>query len=261
MKKKHKLISNHHLIYSHPFPFLLIIFILFTSQQVSLAANNKSAIYKAYLTGDKELWKNTIDKMSSQGTKTPAYIAELLNYQYGYIGCCIGLKDYSEAKKYLELAEKNLDRLAETPGNESLINSYKAAFSGYRIGMNNLLAPVLGFKSIDYAKEAVRMNKNDAFAWIQNGNVEFYWPKVFGGSKKEALDYFLKALEIMEKDPAGIIEDWNYINLLLLIAQTYRYIDGKDNSAIYVNMILKIAPDFTWVKNKMYPQIEVKARE
>ena len=65
----------------------------------------------------------------------------------------------------------------------------------------------------------------------------------------------------MEKDLAGIKEDWNYINLLLLIAQTYTYLDGNDKSAIYVNMILKIAPDFIWVKNKMYPQIEVNARE
>lgn len=225
-----------------------------------LSASDRSDIYKAFITGDIKQWKSVIDRMNREKTNNPETRAELLNYQYGYIGWCIGIKDYPEAKKYLSLAESNLEFLSANRLSRARVKAYKAAFTGYRIAMNNMLAPVLGFKSIEYAGEAAALDPSDPFVWIQNGNVEFYWPKVLGGSKKEALDHFTKALDLMEKDPSSLKENWLYINLLLLISQTYTYLDDYVSSKIYLERILKIAPDFAWVKNSKYPRIEVKSK-
>jgi tetratricopeptide (TPR) repeat protein len=228
---------------------------------INTLATYRSDIYKAYITGDITLWKNVIDRMNSTSDPSSEIREELINYQYGYIGWCIGIKDHSEAKEYLGLAEKNLETLSGNKKYSSLVSSYKAAFTGYRIAMNGMLAPVLGFRSIDFAREAVALDPRDAFAWIQNGNVEFYWPAIFGGSKKEALGHFLRAQEILERNPGELKENWNYINLLLLLAQTYSYLDDNTSSKACLDKILQIAPDFAWVKNKMYPQIEVKTRQ
>lgn len=238
-------------------------FILFSLVllSVNLIAGNKSDIYKACITGDKILWKTVVDRMIAARSTDPEIRAELLNYQYGYIGWVIGDKDYTEARKYLALAEDNLDFLSNNTRYTAQVSAYRAAFLGYRIAMNNMLAPVLGFRSIDYAKEAVTLDPGDPFNWIQNGNVEFYWPKVFGGSKKEALSHFRRALELYDRNPSASVENWNYINLLLLIAQSYTYLDDYNSSKNTLDKILKIAPDFVWVKDKMYPGIEVKAKE
>lgn len=203
------------------------------------------------------LWKSVIDRMASIKNNT-ATLAELVNYQYGYIGWCIGNNRYNEAKHYLEEAENNLKILEKEERYLSTVNSYRAAFYGYRIGMNQLLAPVIGLKSIECAKQAIKYNNKDPFAYVQNGNIEFYRPSVFGGSKSEGLKYYLKALELMETDSTLLRENWNYLSLLTVIAQAYSYLGDYDNSVKYLKRILEIEPGFVWIKNELYPQIMKK---
>ena len=85
-------------------------------------------------------------------------LLELVNYQYGYIGYCTGFDKKEEAKKYLELAQRNVEILENRKYNLSVINSYKAAFYGFRIGLNPISAPVNGFRSIDCAKMALKLD-------------------------------------------------------------------------------------------------------
>ena len=217
----------------------------------------KMDIYRSFISGDMVLWKSVIDEMASV-SKHIDMTAELVNYQYGYIAWCIGNSRYDEAKRYLEKAEKNLRILEKEERNLSSVNSYRSAFYGYRIGMNHLLAPVIGIKSIDCAREAIRLDDKDPFAYVQNGNIEFYRPSVFGGSKSEAIKYYLKALQLMEADSALIKENWNYLSLLTVIAQAYSYMDDYDLSVLYLKKILEIEPDFVWVRNELYPQIVKK---
>jgi tetratricopeptide (TPR) repeat protein len=86
-------------------------------------------------------------------------------------------------------------------------------------------------------------------------------PPIFGGSKKEALDYYLKAQKIMEKDATDIVENWNYLNLLISIAQSYYYLDDYLTSIKYLKKIMKIEPGFNYVKNELYPQVLNKMKK
>lgn len=233
------------------FKIIVLLLFVFTA---SINGNYKSDIYKAFVSGDMDLWKNVIDRMSTTIYRIDM-IPELVNYQYGYIGWCIGTKRYEEAKKYLEEAERNLEIMKREARYGSIVNSYLSAFYGYRIGMSPMLAPVLGPKSIDYANKALKLDVSDPFAYVQNGNIQFYRPAIFGGSKSEAIEYYLKALEIMETDTSRLEENWNYLSLLTVIAQAYSYLDDYDSSERYLKKILEIEPDFTWVKKELYPQI------
>ncbi len=228
---------------------------LFLSISLNAMAGNRSDIYSAYVVNNMAKWKSVIDKMESIGNKENDLLLELVNYQYGYIAWCIGNDRNDEARSYLKLAEKNLIVLEKTGKNLSLVNSYKAAFYGYRIGLNKLAAPLLGSKSIEAAKLAISLDKNSAFAYVQYANIQFYMPAVFGGSKKEAVSYYLQALDIMENSESEIKENWNYLSLLIVIAQSYSSLNDYNSSKLYMEKILKIEPEFGYVKNELYPQL------
>jgi len=223
-------------------------------------ASYRSEIYNCYITGDMARWKVLIDKMAAEKSSDPAVIIELVNYQYGFVGWAIGNKKDEEAKQYLELAEENLEKLGKYPSFNSLVNAYKAAFYGYKIGLNKILAPFLGGKSLDCARTAIKEDDRNYLAFVQLGNSEFYMPAAFGGSKAEALTYYKKAQEIMESDPGEVKENWNYLSLLTVIAQAYSYTREYDKSKQYLDKILTIEPDFAWVKNELYQQLYDKMK-
>jgi tetratricopeptide (TPR) repeat protein len=200
-------------------------------------------------------WKSIIDKMHGVKQKSAQFMLELVNYQYGYIAWCVGNQKNDEAKKYLALAENYLLILEKRNENLSMVNAYKSAFYGYRIGMNKLLATTMGRRSVECANLAIKQNKENPYGYIQSGNIQFYMPPVFGGSKKEALVFYLKALSLMEKDAAGIVENWNYLNLLISIALSYTYVDDYPASISYLEKILRIEPGFSYVKSELYPHV------
>jgi len=219
-----------------------------------MAASYRTDIYNAYITNRMDLWKKVIDVMQGDNFKNDA-LAELINYQYGYIGYCIGFEKKDEARKYLNLAERNLEILEKGKYDPSIIKAYKCAFYGFRLGLNKFTAPVNGLKSLENAKSALAIDSTNYFAWIQYGNVQFYMPATFGGSKKEGIEYFLKAKKIMEKHPDELINNWNYLSLLVLIGQSYTYINDTPSAKRVYESILEREPAFLYVKNELYPEL------
>ena len=232
--------------------FILIITFISISS-LSLSAQYKATIYNAYISNNMNEWKKTIDKMQQQEKKSDEFLLELINYQYGYIAWCLGNNEKKQAKKYLTLAEENLENLEKLSLYPSYVSAYKAAFYGYSVGLNKLKAPFVGPKSIDAAIQAMKENPNNPYGFIQYANAQFYMPPIFGGSKSEALEYYKQAQSIMEKDKDKLKKDWNYLSLLTNMAQAYTEIKEYDKADEYYKHILTIEPNFNWVKNELYP--------
>ncbi len=199
--------------------------------------------------------------MNAVPDKSNDFILELVNYQYGYIGYCLGYDKKSEAKKYLEMAQKNIDFLEKQNYRLPLVNAYNAAFCGFRIGINILSVPHNGFKSIEYAKKAIELDNENYLGYVQYGNIQFYMPKTFGGSKKEGIGYYIRAKEILEEDKTGLKENWNYLAVLLVIGQSHNYLNDYTSAKAVYEYILRLEPDFTYVRDELYPQLLKKMRE
>jgi tetratricopeptide (TPR) repeat protein len=123
------------------------------------------------------------------------------------------------------------------------------------MGLNILSVPINGFKSIEYAKSAIERDKENYFGYVQYGNIQFYMPSSLGGSKKEGIDFYLKAREILERDIANTKENWNYLSLLIVIGQSYYYInDYASAKAVYENILL-LEPGFIYVRDELYPHL------
>ncbi|WP_347838215.1 tetratricopeptide repeat protein [uncultured Draconibacterium sp.] len=224
-------------------------------------ATNKDKIYRAYISNRMDTWKTVIDRMELNKTRDTVFIAELVNYQYGYIGYCLGMRNKQAAKLYLDLAQNNLDILEEKSNNAPLIHAYKAAFYGFKIGINPIKAPVLGRQCVKHVNRALELNPKLPFAHIQYGNTYFYMPAVFGGSKKVAIEHFLMAIKLMEKEPDSLKNDWNYLSILSATGQSYEEIEEYEKAKAIYEKVLKIAPDFQWVKDDLYPNIKTKLAE
>lgn len=221
----------------------------------ALKAQYKSEVYSAYVNNKMDQWKSVIDRMEAVKGRTAEMTLDLINFQYGYIGYCLEYDKKDEAKRYFALAEKNLEVLEKENGNKSVINAYKSAFYGFRISFNTFSAPINGPKSLDYAKLAREQDPDNYLAYVQSGNGQFNMPAAFGGSKKAALEYFQKAQIILEKNSDQTSGNWNYLNLLTLIAKTYTALEDFNAAKITYENILRMEPDFTYVRDVKYPEL------
>lgn len=240
--------------------FLLIFIFVFTVVFQGVASDYKIRIYNAYISNNMQSWKSIIDEMENSKNKNPDFLLELVNYQYGYIGFCLGENNDDDAEKYLDLAINNLEKLNKSGVNPSQVNAFQSAFYGYSIGLNKLKAPFLGPKSVKHSRLAMEQNPENPYGYIQFANGEFHMPPVFGGSKKVAAEYFQKAEVLMEKNKAEIQNDWNYLSLLVLIGQSFEIQSDFNNAKKYYEKALKTEPNFLWVKNELYPQLLQKIK-
>jgi tetratricopeptide (TPR) repeat protein len=231
----------------------VILSILFWGAIQFLSANNGKAIYNAYLSGNMSAWRFTIDNMTSKQSKAIPELIELVNYQYGYIGWAIGNNQRKLAETYLKAARKNLELIQDAE--PSLYYSYKAAFIGFEIGLHKYKAPLIGFQTIELVKQAIEIDKTNPFALIEKGNILFYMPSIFGGSKKNALDYYLSAYQIMSNNTKYKTVNWNYLNVQVLIAKTYEELGFIHTAIAWYEKILSREPKFIWVKDDLYPKL------
>lgn len=232
----------------------IILIALFAVTQL-LFAEVKGEIYRAYISENMDRWKFVIDSTERSSNLSKQDRLELLNYQYGYIAWCIDKNKKQLAAAYIKKAEQNLQILEASKYQLSMLHAYKAALIGYKIGLAPYKAPFIGKESIENAKKSVQLDANNAFGYLQLGNISYYMPPAFGGSKKDAMTMYLKALDLMEKKPATLKENWNYLNLLLTISLAYQELGQKSLAGRYCLKILKIEPHFIWVKEKLYPQL------
>lgn len=226
-----------------------------------LAASWKIRIYRAYIGNDMPEWKATMDEMETQKNNDPAYLAELVNYQYGYIGYCLGVDDDDAAETYLYRAEKNMEQLEQLGFSSATINAYRSAFFGYKIGLSPIKAPFLGPKSIKAAEQSIQADPENPLGYVQLGHAEFHMPAVFGGSKTKAIEYFQKAEKLMEQNSeTWITQNWNYLNLLALIGQSFEALKKYEEAKSYYSKALKAEPGFKWVKDKLLPNLDKKLK-
>ena len=230
----------------------VILFSLFTL--VLFGQNNKS-IYQAYVNGNMDKWKYAMDSLEAIKTISNKENLDLINYQYGYIAWCISNKKKSEAEKYMNKSKKLIELLEKQHYNLSMLYAYKAALVGFEIGISPYKAPFIGQQSLSFANQSVDFDSLNALAYMQLGNIAFYTPKMLGGSKPEAIQYYFKALKIMQEGIESTNGNWNYLNLLATIINANMELKQYELAKKYCLETLAIEPQFDWVKNELYPEI------
>lgn len=238
-----------------------IIFILFFGISTQAQTPYKQKIYNAFLNGDMGTWKLTVDQMLQVKNQSTDFKFELLNYLYGYIGWCIGNERKPEARRYLDVAEKMAIELEEKKVNLSLVHAYQGAFNGYNIALAPYKVIFFGSRSIKHVEKAIQIDKMNYFGYMQMGNIEYYKPPRFGGDKYKSINYFGQAKALIENDYFKSKNDWNYLNILVSIAKSYTALGKYQEAKKYYESLLRIEPNFTWVKNNLLPELNKKIKD
>lgn len=232
------------------FCFLIILFSgIFTCYSQT---DYKKTIYDAYIRGNMSQWETVIKQMEAENLSLQQKL-DLLNYYYGYTAYLIGNDKSKQANVYIEKGEKLADELLKEYPENAAANAYKGSFISFKIALNKLKAVTLGPQSMKYINKANKLDSGDVQALADKGNMLFYAPGMFGGNKEEAIQYFEKAIRMIEKNE-DTKNNWFYLNLLTLLAQHYEKLDKKQEAVSVYEKILQIEPDFKWVRDELYPQ-------
>lgn len=220
----------------------------------------RSRIYASYAEGDMADWRNVINEMERMQEQpgSKELLHEMLMAQYGYIGYCINENRKKEASRRLDRAQDILKRLRdEDPGNASLM-ALEGAFLGYEMGINKLKAVVLGPRAKEKIDAAVKKDPGAVRTLLEKANQLNFSPKIVGGDRGEAVEYYKKAIEEME---SGRLQqnNWIYVNTLVVLAATYEEMGDYDNACDAYEKIMGYDPDVMWVKEELYPECREKA--
>ncbi len=238
---------------------LTAILLVISTAAISETSYNKE-IYSAFINRDMQKWEKVIlDYESTHSANTTDKKLELISYYYGYIGYLLGVKQYDKAEKFIDNGEKLIKEvLHENPDNATAL-SFKGSFLGFKIGVCKYKAVFLQSDSKECVNKSLKIDPQNTQALMDKGNILYYAPRVFGGNKKEALAYFLKAKSIFEQNN-DIHQNWMYLNLLTIIASAYDDLGNQQAAKNTYNKILALEPNIIWVKNDLFPKLLEKMK-
>ena len=220
----------------------------------------KKNIYEAFITHDMSKWEKVIRTIESTNSANSVdQKLELINYYYGYIGWLVGQKRFSYAEKLIPRGEKLINEVLKNSPKNATAYSFKGSFLGFKIGIDKCKAIFLGSESKNDINKAILLDPQNLQAIIDKGNLLFYSPRIFGGDKTEALNYFLKGVKLMERNKETY-QNWVYLNLLTMIASVYEKTNKLEDAKFTYEKIIRNEPDIKWVKNDLYPQLLAKIK-
>jgi len=235
----------------------LIFLILLISITSSFFAQTtyQRIVYQAYISGNMSKWVAVINTMEKNGeNKTLNQKLELINYYYGYIGYLLGLKKYDQAEKIIAKGDKLIKEVLAVQKQNATANAYKGSFIGFRIALSKFKAITLGPESSSYINKALEYDKNNVQAIVDKANIYFYTPALFGGNKNEAIRFYKQGIAVFEKSE-NAENNWFYLSVLTTLAKAYEKINKPNEALIVYRKILKIEPEYHWVKNELYPEL------
>lgn len=84
----------------------------------------------------------------------------------------------------------------------------------------------------------------------------FHTPPMYGGGFDLALDHFLDAAELFEKDaPAPSLPAWGRAEIHAWLGQTYAELDRTEEARAAYGRALEIEPSYAWVRETLLPAL------
>lgn len=233
--------------------WLISLFLICTAT-ISIGQNAyREPIYLAYVQGDMSRWEAIIRLMEERSDDfSDEERKELISYYYGYISFLLETDQKDKVQDYIIKGEKHLNALLKSAPNDVTALAYKGSFIGFRIGTNKFKALTLGNESISYINRAYKLDSQNVQAILDKGNLLYHMPGMFGGDKKEAVRLYEKAVLRMEKHQ-NLKQNWLYLNVLTTIARHYEEEKQWQKAVLIYEKILQQEPEFSWVKDTLYP--------
>jgi len=227
---------------------MLSLFITISSFSQSICEFNElETMFKAYTMNSVSLWEKAIGQMEkSNNLQTDKELLLQLAYaNYGLAGR--GLKAAKDGIKYASKLLKD-----EKYGSEA--HALLGGIYGLQIAFNPMKGMFLGPKSDKHVEKALKIDHENAFAYLQKGSSYFNTPAMFGGSVEKSVEQFEKAIALYETEDVPL-NLWK-LEAMTWLGQAHSILGNRQEAKKIYTDILAEAPEFSWVKSYLLPKLE-----
>lgn len=231
---------------------LLITGLQFVHGQAGSVYNQR--LYSAYVDDQMHLWEGIIKQMSNEYEKTgdQALLYDLCFAYYGYVGYLLSEEEDRAARQELDLAMDRTDELYELLDGRNDVLALQGAMLGYRIVLSKFTSMFSGPRAKKYITTAYDSSTSCFNCNMEMGNMLFYTPKFLGGSQTEAIQYYEKAVEILETSQLKTDRNWIYMNTVLLLANAYRETGRPELACRLYEQMMEYEPEADWIRKDLY---------
>ncbi len=228
---------------------------LATAGKAATQKDHNEKIYEAYVTGRMHIWKDALQSMTEKYRRTPSdsLLYDVLLAQYGLIGYYLEEDRNDEARSLLETADGYLEILQEKPGHEVEALLFDASFKAFHINLRPRRGMSLGPRSSRLIDQALEMDPRYPRGHLEKGNMTFHAPRLLGGSKKESVKHYERAVTLWERHlPEN--HKWLYLSTLANLAKAQKETGDLDQAIATLEKALQFEPEFRWVRDELLPK-------
>lgn len=222
--------------------------------QESSQSELNNMMHSASILNSEILWDKSIAKAKSvyADSNSSEDLLLLCYAYYGRIGNCLSKRNKEHGEKILDLAIACAEKLSQDEPFESLAMSLLAGYYGMSIAFAPMTGMYLGPKSDDQISKSLKLDPENAFAWLQKGSSQYNTPRIFGGSVTKSIDSFKKSIVCFDADQS--MPEWMKIEAMVWLGQAYHYQEEYQNAHDVYQEILEIVPGFEWVEDVLMPK-------
>jgi len=208
-------------------------------------------MYQAYIQQNKMLWINAIEIMSQQVKQLPSNLDKkfkLAYAQFSLLNSTLAEKDEDLFNQYIASTKDYLLQLADNSETAGEAKALLSATYGLQIAYSPMKGMFLGGKSSMLAKKAKELNPASELTWRMYGSNKLYTPAAFGGDINEAIAALEKSLQLFERKPGQLKNNWLYLDTILLLGQAFQKNGNKEKAIDCYEKALSLEPNFSYAK-------------
>ncbi len=230
-----------------------------TLPREALAARQQS--YQAYVSNQPSLWLSAMSTLrnlsQAKRHQDPELLYEWSLAEYAYVGYCIGTESIAPGfdDRIITLQER-LEGLLDLRKNDPKVEAMLGAVLAMRIGRSPARGIYLGPRSSSYIEDAMQHGPQSPEAWVEQGNMRFHAPALFGGDMDQAIVCFRRAAALFASQPDRAHHNWLHLHALAWLGKSYEAKSQWSDARRAYEQALTVEPEFSWVKSELLPGIK-----
>lgn len=222
----------------------------------------QSDIYFALIDNNAATWAQIDSKLSevkpSQNDSDLLFRYALANLAYSAWLLESGQKN--KVENQLENTEFNVELYISSHPKSGMAHVLMAGVYASKVGVHpgNILN--FGGKILLSANQACKFAPNNPLAWWQRGNAYNLTPQNLGGNQSKAIEYYNTAIKLWNLNSEASNREWTYLSCQLALAKAYEKKGKLLDAKLIYEKILRKEPNFSLVRNKMYPALLKKMK-
>lgn len=137
------------------------------------------------------------------------------------------------------------------PGSREL-TGMEAAFAGFELSIYPLKAIFLASKAKSLTEEAYVEGTTNIMCISVRANQLNFTPLAFGGDPVEAEGYYLRIIDLYDREVVAPDDDWRYVNTMVILAGVYEEAGRYTEALALYEKIMRFDPSIPWVKEGLY---------